>query len=112
MSWALPFFLPAVCVVSAHAQALTNDQTGRRDLRRRSCGSAARQCPEQEGGIRIGASRAEFQRGGRWSATNHPKRFHPEDIPVAVGRVVDNSGSMNTKRSDCHRGGSSVRALK
>jgi Ca-activated chloride channel homolog len=99
MSWALPFFLPAVCVVSAHAQALTNDQPGAAisvDVRVVVLHVSVR---NKKGGIVSGLQERNFsvEEDGQPQTI---QAFHPEDIPVAVGRVVDNSGSMNTKRSD------------
>jgi Ca-activated chloride channel homolog len=100
--WALPFFMTAICAVSGRAQVApltANDQTITTisvDVRQVVLHVSVW---DKKGGIVSGLQERNF----RVDEDGQPqiiRAFHSEDIPVAVGLVVDNSGSMTRKRPD------------
>jgi Ca-activated chloride channel homolog len=100
--WALPFFLTAICAVSGCSQVApptANDQSDTIisvDVRLVVLHVSVR---NKRGDIVSGLQRRNF----RLDEDGQPQTiqaFHPENTPVAVGLVVDNSGSMTRKRPD------------
>ncbi len=98
--WALSFFWPAGFALSAHPQAAATiaepDTTISVAVRLVVLHLSVR---NNKGDIASGLQERSF----RVNENGQPENilaFHPEDIPVAAGLVVDNSGSMLKKRSD------------
>jgi Ca-activated chloride channel family protein len=100
--WALPFFLTAICAVSGHPQVASPTANDRSDtiisvdVRLVVLHASVR---NKRGDIVLGLQQRNF----RVDEDGRPQTiqaFHPEDTPVAVGLVVDNSGSMTRKRPD------------
>jgi len=100
--WALPFLWPAAGAGALPLQGVPSPTTGRStatisvDVRLVVLRASVR---TKNGDIVPGLPERDF----RVVEDGHPqviRVFHSEDIPVAVGLVVDNSGSMTKKRSD------------
>jgi len=98
---ALALFLLTICAFSGYSQKppATTDQPGTTisvDVRQVVLHTSVR---NNKGGIVSGLDKRNFRvdEDGQLQVI---RAFHPEDIPVAVGLVVDNSGSMTKKRSD------------
>ncbi len=100
--WALSFFLPAIFAVSGYLQAAPAvaasepTTTISVDVRLVVLHASVR---NKQGGIVSQLQKRNFtvNEDGQPQTI---REFHPEDIPVAVGLVVDSSGSMKKKRSD------------
>jgi VWFA-related protein len=99
---ALPFFMTTICAVSGYSQVapvVGTDQsiaTISVDVRLVVLHTSVR---DKRGGIVSGLLARNF----RVEEDGQPqiiRAFHSEDVPVAVGLVVDNSGSMTKRRSD------------
>jgi Ca-activated chloride channel family protein len=100
--WALPFFLAAMCVVPGHAQTVppgAADEPGATisvEVRLVVLDASVR---DKDGGIVSGLQEWNFKAEENGQPQNIEGFLH-EDIPVEVGPVVDNSGSMQGKRAE------------
>jgi Ca-activated chloride channel homolog len=90
---ALPFFLMATCAASGHAQVAPPAISV--DVRWVVLRASVR---DKSGNLVSGLAQRNFRvdEDGRPQVI---RAFHFEDVPVAVGLVLDNSGSMTNKRS-------------
>jgi len=96
------FLLPAVCAVSGHAQtnlpvaSVEADATISVDVRLVVLRASVR---NKDGQLASGLSQNNFivWEDGQPQTI---RTFSQEDVPLAVGLVVDNSGSMKNKRAD------------
>jgi len=100
--WALPFLLTAICAVAGRSQVaapIANDQSNTTisvDVRLVVLHVSVW---NKNGVIVPGLQQQNFE-VDEDGQTQTIQAFHAEDTPVAVGLVVDNSGSMTRKRPD------------